>query len=116
MQPRFGLSYHVKRTETVLRGSFTRNFETPYNENLVLSSTTGGGGLANGVLGDTSNLPLRPGTRSQFNVGFQQAIGKHIVMDFDYFNKRTNNAYDFNVLLNTSVAFPISKRSWSAAL
>jgi hypothetical protein len=92
----------------VLRGSFTRNFETPYNENLVLSSTTGGGGLANGVLGDTSNLPLRPGTRSQFNFGLQQAIGRHIVLDFDYFNKRTNNAYDFNVLLNTSVAFPIS--------
>lgn len=108
VQPRLGLSYNVKRTGTVLRGSFTRNFETPYNENLVLSSTTGGGGLANGVLGDTSNLPLRPGTRSQFNVGLQQAIGKHIVLDFDYFNKRTNNAYDFNVLLNTSVAFPIS--------
>jgi hypothetical protein len=108
VQPRLGLSYNVKRTGTVLRGSFTRNFETPYNENLVLSSTTGGGGLANGVLGDTSNLPLRPGTRSQFNVGLQQAVGKHIVLDFDYFNKRTNNAYDFNVLLNTSVAFPIS--------
>jgi hypothetical protein len=108
VQPRLGISYNVKRTGTVLRGSFTRNFETPYNENLVLSSTTGGGGLANGVLGDTSNLPLRPGTRSQFNVGMQQAIGRHIVLDFDYFNKRTNNAYDFNVLLNTSVAFPIS--------
>lgn len=108
VQPRLGLSYNVKRTGTVLRGSFTRNFETPYNENLVLSSTTGGGGLANGVLGDTSNLPLRPGTRSQFNVGLQQAIGRHIVLDFDYFNKHTNNAYDFNVLLNTSVAFPIS--------
>src|SRR5258706_7319729 len=26
----------------------------------------------------------------------------------DYFIKRTNNAYDFNVLFNTSVTFPIS--------
>ena len=108
VQPRLGISYHLKRTSTVLRASFTRNFETPYNENLILSSATGAGGLANGVLGDTSNLPLRPGTRSQFNAGFQQAIGKYIVLDADYFNKRTNNAYDFNVLLNTSVAFPIS--------
>jgi hypothetical protein len=108
VQPRLGISYHLKRTSTVLRSSFTRNFETPYNENLILSSATGAGGLANGVLGDTSNLPLRPGTRSQFNAGFQQAIGKYIVLDADYFNKRTNNAYDFNVLLNTSVAFPIS--------
>ena len=108
VQPRLGLSYHLKSTATVLRGSFTRNFETPYNENLILSSTTGAGGLANGILGDTSNLPLRPGTRTQFNAGFQQGIGRYIVMDFDYFNKRTNNAYDFNVLLNTSIAFPIA--------
>src|SRR6266567_2519113 len=108
LQPRLGISYHVKRTATILRGSFTRNFETPYNENLVLSSATGAGGLANGVLGDASNLPLRPGTRSQFNAGFQQAIGRYIIIDGDYFNKRTNNAYDFNALLNTSVTFPIS--------
>jgi hypothetical protein len=108
VQPRLGISYHLKPTSTVLRASFTRNFETPYNENLVLSSATGAGGLANGVLGDTSNLPLRPGSRTQFNVGFQQAIGRYIVLDADYFNKRTNNAYDFNALLNTSVAFPIS--------
>src|SRR5438876_4379682 len=56
LQPRLGISYLVKHTGTVLRGSFTRNFETPYNENLVLSSATGAGGLANGVLGETSNL------------------------------------------------------------
>jgi hypothetical protein len=108
LQPRLGVSYLLKRTNTVLRGSYTRNFETPYNENLILSSATGAGGLANGVLGDTSNLPLLPGRRHQFNVGFQQALGKHIVIDGDYFYKRTNNAYDFNVLLSTSVTFPIS--------
>src|SRR5689334_20001154 len=108
IQPRLGLSYHIKSTATVLRASFTRNFETPYNENLILSSVTGAGGLANGTLGDTSNLPLRPGTRTQFNVGLQQGIGKYIVLDFDYFNKKTDNAYDFNALLNTSVFFPIS--------
>ncbi|MBV8857795.1 MAG: TonB-dependent receptor [Acidobacteria bacterium] len=107
-QPRLGVSYHVKRTGTILRGSFTRNFETPYNENLVLSSATGAGGLANGIFGDTSNEPLRPGKRNQFNLGFQQALGKYIILDGDYFNKRTTNAYDFNVLFNTSVVFPIS--------
>jgi hypothetical protein len=108
LQPRLGMSYLVKRTGTVLRASFTRNFETPYNENLILSSATGAGGLANGILGDTSNLPLLPGIRTQYNAGFQQALGKRIIIDADYFNKRTNNAYDFNVLFNTSVTFPIS--------
>jgi hypothetical protein len=108
LQPRLGVSYLVKRTNTILRGSYTRNFETPYNENLILSSVTGAGGLGNGILGDTSNLPLLPGRRHQFNVGFQQALGSHIVIDGDYFYKRTTNAYDFNVLFNTSVTFPIS--------
>src|SRR6267143_3569116 len=108
LQPRLGISYQLKPTHTILRGSYTRNFETPYNENLILSSTTGAGGLANGVLGDTSDQPLRPGRRSQFNLGFQQALGKYLMIDGDYFNKRTNNAYDFNVLFNTSVTFPIS--------
>ena len=107
-QPRLGISYHLKSTGTVLRGSFTRSFESPYNENLVLSSVTGAGGLANGVLGDTSNLPLRPGARTQFNAGFEQAIGKRLLLDMDYFIKRTNNAYDFHVLFHTSVTFPIS--------
>ncbi len=108
VQPRFGISYHIKPTATVLRASFTRNLETPYNENLILSSVTGAGGFGNGIAGSASNLPLRPGTRTQFNAGFQQAIGRYIVLDLDYFNKRTNNAYDFNVLFNTSVTFPIS--------
>lgn len=108
LQPRLGVSYLVKRTNTVLRGSYTRNFETPYNENLILSSATGAGGLANGVLGDTSNLPLLPGRRHQFNFGFQQALGRYLILDGDYVNKRTTNAYDFNVLFNTSVVFPIS--------
>jgi hypothetical protein len=108
LQPRLGLSYHIKSTGTVLRGSFMRSFESPYNENLILSSVTGAGGLANGVLGDTSNLPLRPGARTQVNAGFQQAIGRHLLLDMDYFIKQTNNAYDFNVLFNTSVTFPIS--------
>jgi hypothetical protein len=108
LQPRLGVSYHVKSTGTVLRGSYTRNFETPYNENLILSSATGAGGLANGTLGNNTNLPLQPGRRHQFNVGFQQALGKYLIVDGDYFYKRTNNAYDFNVLLSTSVTFPIS--------
>jgi hypothetical protein len=107
-QPRVGLSYHLKPSNTVFRGSYTRTFETPYNENLILSSTTGAGGLADGILGPASNDPLRPGTRNQFNVGFQQGLGKLVVIDADYFWKHTHNAYDFNVILNTPVAFPIS--------
>ncbi|MEP7077208.1 MAG: TonB-dependent receptor [Acidobacteriota bacterium] len=108
VQPRLGVSYLIKPTNTVLRASYTRNFETPYNENLVLSSSTGGNGLADGILGDVSTSPLKPGNRNQYNVGVQQGIGKFIVLDIDYFYKLTHNAYDFNVILNTPITFPIS--------
>ena len=109
-QPRLGVAYHVKRTNTVLRFAYTRTFETPYNENLILSSATGAGGLADGILGDASNQPLQPGRRKQFNTGIQQGIGRYIIIDADYFWKYTTNAYDFNVILNSPIAFPIS---WS---
>ena len=107
VQPRVGLSYQLPHAGTVLRVSYTRAMVTPYNENLVLSSSTGAGGLAGGVLGSTSVVPLFPGRRNQFNVGFAQAVGKKITVDAEYFWKFTNGAFDFNVLLNTPLNFPI---------
>jgi hypothetical protein len=106
-QPRLGVSYNLKPTNTVLRASYTRSLETPYNENLIFSSATGEGGLA-GVLGDATAQPLKPGRRHQFNIGVQQGVGRHIVIDADYFWKRTRNSYDFSVVLNTPITFPIS--------
>ncbi|MGI8639954.1 MAG: TonB-dependent receptor [Pyrinomonadaceae bacterium] len=108
LQPRIGVSYLFKPTNTVVRASYTRNFETPYNENLIFSNATGANGFADGSFGDVNTAPLKPGRRNQFNVGIQQGFGKYIVADIDYFNKYTRNAYDFNVLLNTPITFPIS--------
>jgi len=106
-EPRAGIAYNVKKTGTVLRIAYARTFETPYNENLLLASATGAGGLAQNVFGSNS-VPIEPGFRNQFNVGFQQAIGKLLVIDADYFWKYTHNAYDFGTLLNTTIAFPIA--------
>src|SRR5258708_28010266 len=83
-QPRAGASYYVKSTGTVLRLSYARLFETPYNENLILSSSTGAGGLGTTVFGAQAVTPLNPGRRDQFNAGFQQAFGKILVLDADY--------------------------------
>jgi len=106
-EPRVGFAYNIKRTATVLRGAYARTFETPYNENLLLSNATGLGGLESSVFGSSSS-PLSPGRRNQFNLGFQQSIGKFLLVDADYFWKYTNNAYDFSTLLNTTLTFPIA--------
>jgi len=107
LQPRFGLSYQLPYLGTVLRVSYARVMVTPYNENLVLSSSTGPGGLAGGALGHATVQPLTPGRRNQFNAGFGQAIGKHLMLDGEYFWKFTEGAFDFNVVLNTPLNFPI---------
>lgn len=106
-QPRLGIAYNLKPTATVLRVSYARTFETPFNENLLLSSATGTGGLAQNVFGSTS-VAIDPGFRNQFNTGLQQAIGKWMILDADYFWKYTHNAYDFSTLLNTTITFPIA--------
>jgi hypothetical protein len=106
-QPRAGIAYNVKKTGTVLRIAYARTLETPFNENLLLSSLTGAGGLAQGVFGADA-VAIRPGHRNQFNAGLQQAIGRHLLLDADYFWKYTHSAYDYSTLLNTTITFPIS--------
>jgi len=78
VQPRVAIAYQVPFTGTLLRLSYARIFLTPYNENLVLSSPTGPGGLANGSLGATSVDPLQPARRNQFNAGIEQPFGKRL--------------------------------------
>jgi hypothetical protein len=106
-QPRTGIAYNIKKTGTVLRVSYARTFETPFNENLLLSSATGNGGLAQNVFGSTA-VAIEPGFRNQFNAGFQQAVGKYLLIDADYFWKYTHNSFDFSTLLNTTITFPIA--------
>jgi hypothetical protein len=106
-EPRLGLSYNVKKTGTVLRVAYARTFETPFNENLLLSSSTGTGGVLQNVFGAQA-VAIQPGFRNQFNAGLQQALGKYLLVDADYFWKYTHNAYDFNTLLNTTITFPIA--------
>jgi hypothetical protein len=102
VEPRVGASYAVPQSNTVLRASYGRTLETPYNENLLLSSGLGLGGL----FGD--GQILQPGRRNQVEIGIQQGFGKWMVADFGYFNKHTDNAYDFSVLFGTPIVFPVA--------
>ena len=110
VQPRTGVAYQVRATGTVLHFSYARVFLTPYNENLVLSSSTGPGGLGNGSLGATGVQPLTTARRNQYNVGIEQQFGPRFNIQAEYFWKYTHGAYDFNTILNTPLNFPIQFR------
>jgi hypothetical protein len=108
-EPRVGVSYSVKQTGTVLRVSYARTLESPFNENLVLSSE----GCANAVLSQLINCTpgvsnvVTPGYRNEFHSGFQQGFGKNFVIGADYLWKYTHSAFDFSILGNTPIFFPI---------
>ncbi|MGH9499721.1 MAG: carboxypeptidase regulatory-like domain-containing protein [Terriglobales bacterium] len=108
-EPRLGIAYNVKPTNTVLRISYARVLETPFNENLVLSSIGCGNPVLNPLLAcATAGLtPFSPGWRNEFHAGFQQAFGRYLVFSGEAIWKYTHNAYDFSVLGATPITFPI---------
>jgi len=109
-QPRVGVAYSIKKTNTVLRASYGRSLETPFNENLVLSSIGCSDAVLSPLLACTPGISARlnPGFRNEFHAGFQQAFGKNFVLSGEYIWKYTHNAYDFSVLGNTPITFPIN--------
>jgi hypothetical protein len=110
-EPRAGLAYKVKKTGTVLRASYARTQETPFNENLVLSSQGCNDPILNFVFtsigGGCTSAPFNPGFRNEFHAGFQQGVGRHFVLNGEYIWKYTHNGYDFSVLGATPITFPI---------
>ena len=108
-EPRVGAAYNIKPTNTVLRVSYARTLESPFNENLVLSSQGCGSAVLAPLLlcSPGVSTTLQPGFRNEFHAGLQQAVGKHFVLSGDYIWKYTHNAFDFSVLGNTPITFPI---------
>jgi hypothetical protein len=108
-EPRIGIAYNVKKTNTVLRVSYARILETPFNENLILSSIGCADPVLNPLLVCSSNAatPFSPGWRNEFHAGLQQALGRYLVFSGEYVWKYTHNAYDFGVFGSTPLTFPI---------
>jgi hypothetical protein len=108
-EPRLGVAYNIKKTNTILRVSYARTLESPFNENLILSSI----GCENAVLSPLllcapgASGALNPGFRNEFHAGIEQAFGRYLVFSGEYITKYTHNGYDFSVLGNTPITFPI---------
>jgi hypothetical protein len=108
-EPRVGIAYNVKPTSTVASVSYARTLETPFNENLVLSSEGCADPVLAPLLSCTAGVQgiLQPGFRNEFHASLQQAFGKNLVVGGEYIWKYTHNAFDFSVLGNTPITFPI---------
>jgi hypothetical protein len=112
-EPRLGIAYNIKPTSTVTSVSYARTLETPFNENLVLSSLGCDNAVLAPLLACAAGVEgrLQPGFRNEFHASLQQAFGKHAVVSGEYIWKYTHNAFDFSVLGNTPITFPIDWHS-----
>ncbi len=109
-EPRVGISYSIPKSGTVLRVSYARTQETPFNENLVLSANGCYDAVLNAIfstIGQCNPAPFNPGFRNEFHAGFEQSFGRHFVVGGEYITKYTHNGYDFSVLGATPITFPI---------
>jgi hypothetical protein len=108
-EPRLGVAYNIKPSNTVLRVSYARVLETPFNENLIISSTGCNSAVLVPLLACNAGVSglLSPAFRNEFHAGIQQAVGKYLVFSGEYVWKYTHNGYDFSVLGNTPVFFPV---------
>jgi hypothetical protein len=110
-EPRVGVAYNFKPSSTVLRLSYARTMETPFNENVVIANT-GCSIPVVAVLVPPPNTPcvsgfIHPGWRNEFHAGLEQAFGKYLVVDAEYLWKYTHNAFDFGVVAASPLAFPL---------
>ncbi len=110
-QPRVGLSYHVRQTGTVLRASYNRLYQTPPNENLLLSSSNAAAAIAppsvTAALGSSPVL-IQPERQDFVEAGLQQALFGHASLSLSYYHKRAVDQQDNNNFFNTGVIFPIT--------
>jgi outer membrane receptor protein involved in Fe transport len=82
-EPRLGIAYNFKPTSTVLRISYARTLETPFNENLVIATN---GCNADVIAALIPCVPANspPSFRNEFHAGLQQAFGKYLVVNAEY--------------------------------
>ena len=105
-EPRLGAAYNIKKTNTVLRVSYARTMESPFNENLILASEGCNFDVIAALI-PCVTAPNTPGYRNEFHAGLQQAFGRYAVFSGDYVWKYTHTGYDFSVLGATPIFFPV---------
>lgn len=107
-QPRVGMVYNAAALHTSFHVNYARVFLTPYNENLIVASSSGPGSVSSS-LGAADSEVLTTGHRNQFNAGASTTL-RNVSFSGEYLWKFTYGAYDFDVLLNSPLTFPTQFR------
>ena len=109
-EPRVGIAYNIKPSATVLASPTRARWRRPSTKTWSSPAAA----ARNAVLESAARSALRaspepsdPGFRNEFHASLQQAFGKYAVFSGEYIWKYTHNAFDFSILGNTPITFPI---------
>ncbi|HET9469047.1 MAG TPA: TonB-dependent receptor, partial [Vicinamibacterales bacterium] len=109
LQPRIGIAYELPGSHGVFRVSYNRNYQTPPNENLLLSSSPAAAVLApEGVkeaLG-RAYQPIQPERQNVYEAGFQRALAGLGSIDLSVYRKDSKDQQDNNNFFDTGIIFP----------
>ncbi|HEY0006168.1 MAG TPA: TonB-dependent receptor [Pyrinomonadaceae bacterium] len=108
--PRIGLAYFIPRTQTTLRASYNRFFQTPPAENLLLASSVEAAAISPlAVLqGVTLVQPVRVDKEHLFELGAEQLLSRFLRLNVSVYQKRIKNYSDKDQFVETGIIFPVS--------
>jgi hypothetical protein len=106
VSPRLGIARYWQAANMVLHFSYDRIFQTPAFENILLSSSP----QVVSLDPDFLRLPVLPSHGNYFEAGFTKGFLNKFKLDGNYYRRYLSNFADDNLLLNTSVSFPIAFR------
>jgi Carboxypeptidase regulatory-like domain len=113
LQPRVGLAYYIQQTGTVLRAAYNRIFVTPEYENILFGSSELAASVVPPEVEDSRALGggvllNRSERQNAYLVGAQQALGRRLRLDVDFWWRRATYPGDQDQFLNTGIVFPIT--------
>lgn len=114
VQPRLGVSWRLPRRDLVVRASYNRNYQTPPNENLLLSSSPAAARLAPASVREALGGGVRaiqPERQDVFEAGVQTALGGAFTLDIAAYAKRSRDQQDNNNFFDTGIIFPTTLRA-----
>ena len=109
LQPRLGVAYVLPGTMGVLRASYNRNYQTPPNENLLLSASEAAGRLAPASVSEAlggGHRPIQPERQNVVEAGYQRGLGDSATVDLSAYRKTSRDQQDNNNFFDTGIIFP----------
>jgi len=106
VDPRISIARYFPSAGLVVHASYDRVFQTPSNENILLSSST-----AATMLNPVSlQLPVEPSQGNYYEAGVTKDFFGKVKLDANYFRRLVNNYADDDQIDNTTISYPIAFR------